>query len=556
VRPRLLLHAALLLGVLLAGFAFVGVDGLVSADEGAMVAELDVLERTGEWTLSNPEPAIDPDMRRLPLELSERSAEGRWAPFAKHPVHIVALLPAWELGGLAAVLVMSLLGVGVAAACAGLLAERLRPGSGPLALWLTGVGSPLLFDGFQVVGHAVGAGLFGVAAVAAVGTSGTATRGRAARAALVLVVPAAVAATALVRSEGVLAGLALAVGFGVSGVLRRQWATVAAAGGAAVAAAAVRIGEPRLREGALGGQALSTTGLGGEASSGGLAGRVRGFRTTVLEPGYSIDGGEGLLLVALVLVVAAGLVWRRRRDERLAAILLGVAAVAAVGRMVSSDFLVPGLLPAMPALALALVLVERRHVVEEVRPALWATAALFVGGVLATQYESGGGGEWGGRYFAIGLPVLVALVAVVLLDAFATVPDATRRVTAIAGAAIVVSIAAGAIHATAQAKDGSDRAAETVVARLDELEVDATVSARPAIARFAWDDVLDGRRWLTTSTGDVPAVLGALAGTDADRIAVLASRGADLDAMIPAEGGWRVEGTDVLGGVVVALVTR
>jgi hypothetical protein len=87
-----------LAGVIAAVHVLIGTDGLISADEGAMLAQLDLLDRTGDWTMPNPEPIVDPDMDALPLELSDRTDSDRWAPFVKHPAHIALLLPAWRLG--------------------------------------------------------------------------------------------------------------------------------------------------------------------------------------------------------------------------------------------------------------------------------------------------------------------------------------------------------------------------------------------------------------------------------------------------------------------------
>lgn len=551
MRRRLAIHAVLLALVLVALQVVVGTDGLISADEGAMVAELDLLERTGEWTAPNPEPEVDPDMLALPLELSERSAAGRWAPFAKHPAHIAVLAPLWDLGGYGGVLVASVLGVVAAAVAAGLLARRLSPGAEVAALWVTGIGSPLVFDGFQVVGHAVGAGLFGLAAVAALAALDAERRGAAA---LALLAVGLVAGAALVRTEAVLAGVALGVALGALGVDVRRRA--AALGGAMVlSAVAVRLGEPRLVRGVLGADSLDAVATAEAASGGGLAGRWSGFKITVVDAGYGVEDGEVFLLVSVVLGVAAALAWRSRADVGIVRMLAVASAGAAVARMFTADFLVPGLLMAMPLLAVAVASLRSEHLRPRDASILWVACGLFAVAVIATQYETGGTGEWGGRYFAIGLPLLVAASVHVLSIVGASMPASTRRTAAGALGVVSLTLAVGAVRAADHARAASAAVADAVIAEVDRLDVEATVSARGAVSRFAWDDVLDGRRWFTTGVDHLPVVAEALAVDGVERVAVVLPASTEPDGVLG--DGWQVEtGREVRPGTLVAVATN
>src|SRR5690242_4555925 len=110
------------IGVVLVALVPLLDDGQFSADEGAALAQVDLLDRTGSWTAPNPSPDVDPEGRALPLELALRRADGEWAPFAKHALYIDALR------------VVSGVWIGVgglflAAAGAALLARRLAPGT-------------------------------------------------------------------------------------------------------------------------------------------------------------------------------------------------------------------------------------------------------------------------------------------------------------------------------------------------------------------------------------------------------------------------------------------
>lgn len=554
MRRRLAGHAVALGALLLLLLVLGGTSGVVSADEGAMLAQLDQLERTGSWTRPNPEPDADPDQLALPLELSERTDAGTWAPFAKHPAHLTLLRPAWAVGGLLGVLVVSMAGVVAAAVAAAVLAERMHSGSGVAVLWLTGVGSPLLFDGFQVVGHALGAAAFGWAVVAAVAAAESEqTR----RLGPLAATGALVTAASLIRSEAVLAGLALGGVLGVGGLLRRRPWAIATGAAAVVAAVAVRLGEPRVVERLLGGGDVSTVSLGSSdaAGRGLLADRWSGFKVSVLDAGYGVDDGEGLLLLGVLLAAAAAMTWRWRRDAGLFRLLAIGAAAAGVGRMLVAGFLVPGLLPATPVLLVGLVLVAPTDARRWPAWVLWGTIAAFACGVVLTQYRTGGTGEWGGRYFAVALPAAVAATAVAAWRGVSGLDERTRRLGVACLVVLAGSLAVGAVRAADRARDASAAVADLVIVAVDGLDVDATVSTRGAVSRFAWEDVLDGRRWLTTDADGVGELVEALAADGADRLAVVT---ADVSTDLAALDGDEWEAGDpveVRPGTSVVLLT-
>lgn len=553
---RVGIHVLLLAVVLGAAVAVIGVDGVVSADESAMLAELDQLDAGRGWVEANPEPVVDPTMQVLPLPIADRTVAGDWAPFAKHPAHVAVLQPLWGLGGYGATLGLSVLGVVLAAAAGAALGERLRPGIGPLVVWSIGLGSPLAFDVHQVVGHALGAGLFGAAVLLAVRS----VEGSSLRLAPAAAAAAAVGAGVLVRSEAVLAGLALGAALGLGGLLRRHRPAIATGAACGAAALAARLVEPRLIRAVLGAERLP--GISGRGDDvGGLAGRWSAFRITVLDAGYPGGRGAPLLHLALAVGVAAFAVWRWRADERAYRVLAVAATVLTLLWLARSDFLVPGLLPALPVLALGVVAAlaaGRPGLAGGHRAELWGAAALFVAAVSATQYERGGGGEWGGRYFAIAIPLLVPLAWVALADATAAMPVDGRRLGAAALAVISLALTLGAWREVGDARRGSADSAASVLAAVDRLDVDVTISTRPALSRFAWPDVLDGRRWFTVDHGDLDltSLSGALAGeADVDRVALVT---ADVDGDVAnLDSGWHVEQVESGGGPIdVVLLVR
>jgi hypothetical protein len=135
--------------------------------------------------------------------------------------------------------------------------------------------------------------------------------------------------------------------------------------------------------------------------------------------------------------------------------------------------------------------------------------------VLATQYEEGGSAEWGGRYFALGLPLAVPVALHALRRHGARLVPADRRVAVAALATVscllsVMAIAslAAVHHRTAAVVDTVDRTAAEVV-----------VTTVPALPRLAWQDLGD-RPWLLIGPADrVPEYLDRLRDRGAGTIA-------------------------------------
>ena len=109
---------------------------------------------------------------------SERGATGR--ALAKHPLYPVLLAAADRLGGVTGMVLLSLAGTVAAAGLAAVLARRLDPALVRPDLWMVGLASPLLFDGFLVIAHTLGAALAAAAvllALRAVERAGPSTAG-------------------------------------------------------------------------------------------------------------------------------------------------------------------------------------------------------------------------------------------------------------------------------------------------------------------------------------------------------------------------------------------
>lgn len=509
---RLAGHVAALALVLLALVPVVGTRASFSADEGAAIVEARSLSRGDGWIVEHPLPGVDPDGVNYPLENSDRGPRGV-APYAKHPLYPVLLAAADRLGGVSGMVLLSLAGTLAAAAVAALLARRLDPALDRVVLWVVGLGSPLLFDGFLVIGHAVAAAV----AVAAVLLAVRAVERR--RPLEALAAAPAVAAGVMLRTEFLFLAVGLAAVMAVAALVARRMAMPALVAAVALsAAAAARFGERVWTDRILGSAGAGAPVSAGTLAGGGLAGRGRGFVLTWLTPGYGGGGAVHLALVVMLVsvVLAAGLV-RRRPAERRAVVALAVAAVAAalVALASAPANVVPGLLVAFPAAAAGLVLLRREHLSTLAGGAAAGTFGVFALGVIASQYQRGGSGEWGGRYFAVGLAVVAPVLVLALRDAGRRLaPDARRIVAAsLAGCTVALSVMGiGSLRAAHQRNGSMNEAVAAVAAHTPAGDGGpaVVVAADGTLARHGWP-TFDEARWLLAGS-DVPALAARLEG--------------------------------------------
>jgi hypothetical protein len=131
---------------------------------------------------------------------------------------------------------------------------------------------------------------------------------------------------------------------------------------------------------------------------------------------------------------------------------------------------------------------------------LTVTVALFMGGVLATQYGVGGSAEWGGRYFALGVPVLAILAIDALSRRAPNLPVPVRRWAGAGLATCSLVLAVGAVTSLASIhRQTQDLLTRLVASSQSVVPGDGgaavVVSAWPNIARFAWPTT-PTQRWL------------------------------------------------------------
>lgn len=124
------------------------------------------------------------------------------------------------------------------------------------------------------------------------------------------------------------------------------------------------------------------------------------------------------------------------------------------------------------------------------------TAIIFSGGVLATQYSVGGSLEWGGRYFAMALPIAIPALLVGYRRCGVALLRSTARIlsTAVIATSLAMSSLA-AVSLRAQHRDNR-RLAQTIVRLSGPMSGRPVVVSNVAwIARLEWDSY-KGRDWL------------------------------------------------------------
>ncbi len=541
-------HVGALAVVLLALVPLVGTSSSFSTDEGAAIVQAQSLSRGDGWLVEHPLPEVDPDGRHYPLEISEHGERG-FVPFGKHPLYPLLLAGADRVGGVTAMVLLSLAGTVAAAGLAALLARRMDRSVARPTVWAVGGASPLLFDGFLVMGHSLGAALATAAVLAAV----VALERRSTR--LACAVPALVVGAVLLRTEALFLAVGMAIVAAAVAVARRE-----------LRLPAVLIGLGSLVAGG-GGHLVETWWLSrligtsrgpvrpaptATDTAGYLSGRWRGFVRTLLAPTYGGDPLVATLLLAMVAGVVLMALTARNHPDRRGPLRLSGAMAASAGVLAvvtAPEAVVPGLVVAFPLAAAGLLMVRRTTVRTAAARIALAVFSVFAVCVVATQYAVGGGTEWGGRFFAVGVPLLVPVLLVALKD--------QRLDRWVAASLVVCSVAMATLSMTSlrtqhrrlsQLTGAADEAGAVVAAGRAERPV--MVATYASVPRWGWRS-FDRHRWLVTEPKDLQPLLGRLREAGVTRIglvspyeardrALLGSAPIVWSASPPPAPGWSV----------------
>lgn len=523
-------HAAGLALVLCIVLPIVGATGQFSADEGAAATQAIRLERGDGWTMADPFPAADPTGEAFPFELSSRNG-AKFAPFAKHATYAVLLAAAFRVAGRLGMIALSILGTVVAAWLAGRFSRALDDKLAVVTLWTVGLASPLFFDSYVVIAHTLGA----ACAIGAVFCAWRMLDGQVRAGSLVTIV-ALIAVGTLLRTEMVIFAVGLAAGVVVLRYRRRvPWLLAAAPLAGAACGFAI---DALLARTVMGGSGMVTPAL-AQTTGGAVASRVFAFVVTWLLPSYSLGAEAAVLLVAVVTgVVAAHIACTRPDEHQGIRVFALTAAVAGVVRLGLGPGPVPGLLVALPLLPIGVIALRVRWPLHEAAHFALVVVGVFAVGVIATQYRTGGSGEWGGRYFALAIPVVVPVVLWAGQGVIGRLDNRTAHIAVLAVMTLSLALSTLAVVTVRHFHDESNALA-TAVDRVthaqpaDDGGSPVVVASDGAAARFAFD-VVDRTRWLTVSDTRLATYADRLRQLSIDRFTFVGRDEDDLRLLEPA----------------------
>jgi hypothetical protein len=537
---KLVAHVGLLLVLLLAQRAVLDLGhGSFSSDEGAYALQVFAIG-DGRWDIDDPflDDGTDPPTTAFPNFTVQ---DGVVHPYVQHPAWPRLLAVADDLAGTTGAYAFTLL-AGLAVPllawwAVGRLAPDAAGGWTPVvAFWAAALAPAALVSSSILWAHAPSAALAGVAVVLGV------DRRRGLDLALAA---AAVAGGVLLRSEGILVGLAIGAVLVGRGARRRDPGELLAAAVIGAAAGVALVLERVWQDAILGGP-LEAAGVRGESTGRGfLVDRFDGVLHSLVGSRYELDGSVLFLGGLVVLAAAIAALGVDSGDGRRAAVGSWVAVgCLALVWLLRPDLPYTGLLVVWPVAVAGAV--GLGVLPPPARSAL-SVVTLFALGVALTIYPGGGGVEWGGRFFS---PVTVPLAVgfAVLVDrGRALAPEARRATTgALAVAALVV--AGFATTATRGARDGGAEVEEAVLAS------GATVALTPngLLPSIAWRTHPEVS-WIIVGEGaparSVDAALRAALDAGVDRIVAVGVPVEDLE-----RAGLEVERTQ--GRLTVGRITE
>jgi hypothetical protein len=438
--------------------------------------------------------------------------------------------------GIVGLVALSVVGTWSAALVAARLAERLRRGSAPAALWLVGAGSPLFFNSFVIHAHTIAAAAGALAALLVLQVMEGARWWRSAAAVL------AVLAVALLRTEGVLFAGAIGSTTGLLGLLHRRLRVVALGAGAVTAGAGAFLAD-RAWAGVVAAGEPVAQGTYSTVPQSFLEGRRSSASFTLLLPGYR--GGtvpELLTLLGAALLIAGVLLVRRRPTDHGALLLPTVGAGLLLARSVMTWGPVPGLLVGFCVGMAGLVLLDRDLAATVPSRFLLLTSGVYGLAVAATQYPAGGHTEWGGRYFALCVPLVGAVSAAAIVNAVTRLPRAASRAVRGAFAASALGLGVLAVSTLVAShdrnrgrSDGVLEAAALLPITDDGPPIVVTDDDQvPRLARGRYEEA----RFLLVPSRELTRYLDRLARIGTEDVLLVAARPDRSLAEVPAD--WEV----------------
>lgn len=528
--PRSLAIDAVLLAAILVILVLAGSPGpAYMSDEGNVYLQAERLLE-GEWVVPYTFVDLDPGLELSHLQRGLRVETGI-VPYVRHPLHAVLVTPLFGAFGTAGFVAVGILGVVATAMVSAALARLVDPRWARHVFWIVGLASPIAFHAHLWLAHSVTAAAVGFAGLAAVWAFRRHwTWGIAAGL-------SAAFATGL-RSEALLAGPALAVMVGVMWLARRArlGPALATAGSLGLMPAAVWLSERAFSDAMFGSTAMTVQ---VESLSRGFDGAVNAFLITMLYSSYQESVVFWFLAASPIVLWHVG---RRARitGNALPVVWTGVVIVVLlVIRLVQPDaWPIPGLWVAFPigVLLLSQVKLAETSPIEVAIPT--GAAALIWIGILATQYPVGGGLEWGGRYFAIIIPLLAPALALGLGHVVRWEQRDMLLRVALLSTLLLLGIQVGtmgAIHGSTEKFVSDLEAAGAAVSdqprgRPIALAVDVVTLT------YITTESFDGFDWMTADQLDsYPEALAVLDAVEARQVIIIG------EPTVPDPAGWQLD---------------
>ena len=506
---QLALHGVALAALLLVLLPFFDDGYIASPDEGIYSAQAVNLSN-GAWSSPRPAPAVDPT--GAADGLTGATVEGRFhIPYARHPLYPRALGAAYSVAGTTGLVLVSVAGTWLAAAACALLAGRLDERLAIPALWLAGLGSPLLFDAYWVVGHAAAAGFSGLLLLALAWVIDDRRWW-----ALTVAMPAALVLSML-RTEGTLVVAVVGGVIGLSALRLRprfslDW------GSALVGAGVLATGGAGFLLDRWWYRSIVESASAGTAAIDRRSNLFTAAWNDLVRPWTGALATPSTAMVVILLAVPLAAIALRLMPTRplLPVAAIGVAALAAVARHAEGLALISGLTPAFPLLLAGLILLPGRTLRSSPSVRLAAISVLGVILIAATSYGEGGVAQWGGRFYHLLLPAMIPLCLVGLQRSRDLLPRAGFVVAAASALVLTGSLSALALRTNAESRSLSRNAVETtmlVAARTQGDRKPLIVSSPLEVSGFSrtfWREISVGTDVLTTrGLGGLPRLLEA-----------------------------------------------
>jgi hypothetical protein len=505
-------HAAGLALILAALLPLMSPSSSFTSDEGAYALQVRALER-GSWAYEYRGAPLDPDGSSFPIVLSSRNGD-TFYPYVKHPAYVMLLRGASALlGETVGLHLLGLLGAVGTAVAAWLLAGEVDNGFRRPAFWMAAA-SPTLGNGYVLWAHSLSAAVAGLTVLAAVRTVRHGmTTGR------LTAIAAGSAAGVLLRSEALLFAAALAAVTAMA--FRRAGRSFAAAGGTfavVMAPAAVAALVERAWVRSIVGDAYQNL----ETRAGG--GNFLATRGAAIW--HDLFAWTDIGLIGFVVLLGFTVVALRRWDSR-SLKTLAVGAVASCSLVAVQWIRFPaetpsGLFAAWPLALVGLAVVPWRTAVPAagapVVRLLAGSAGLFAVAVVATEYEAGGGLQYGGRFY---LPLVVPLAVLAVVGVDHAVRHAASDRAAATALLVIPSLLVALAGVSAVGAVRSDH--RSITAAVARHPAPVTVTTIHPLPRVAWS-VDDRVTWMLTEDHGLAAQLTELRERGIREVAVVTGR--------------------------------